>query len=272
MSKFKDVRELPLEQLEIGKAQVRVRDVGRDIDELAASINKVGLLEPIVVCEVGADKYEIITGQRRFLAHQRLKAKTILSAILKDRVDETAAKILSVTENLVRRDLNSRDLIDVCTELYRKYGTVRAVAEETGLPQNKVSQYVKYDRLAPALKGLVDDNQVSMTAALKAQTAAEQLGEVDDAELVEMAKEMTSMSGAQQSRVIEQLAESPASSIDKVLEDAKSGRKVTQIVVTLTARVHASLQQAARDDGTNQDAEAGQLIEEALIQRGLLDG
>lgn len=271
MSRFKEVKELPLDQLEIGKSQVRLRDVGRDIDELAASIKKVGLLEPIVVCETDSGKYEIITGQRRFLAHQRIKAPTILAAILSERVDETTAKVLSVTENLVRRDLNQRDLIDVCTELYRKYGTIRLVSEETGLPANKVSQYVKYERLSSPLKGLVDTNEVSMAAALRAQSAADTLGEVDDDELIEMAREMSGMSGAQQTRVMEQLSESPGTRIDQALEDAKSGRKVTQIVVTLTARVHASLQQAAKDDGTNQDAAAGMLIEEALVQRGLLD-
>ena len=88
-------------------------------------------------------KYEIITGQRRFLAHQELNKPTIWAAVLDKRVDEITAKVLSVTENLVRRDLHSHDLIDVCTFLFRKYGSVRAVCEESGLSQTKVSQYVK---------------------------------------------------------------------------------------------------------------------------------
>jgi ParB-like chromosome segregation protein Spo0J len=53
MAHIKEVREIPLSDLEIGKGQVRLRDVGKEIDELADSIRKVGLLEPIVVCEGG---------------------------------------------------------------------------------------------------------------------------------------------------------------------------------------------------------------------------
>jgi ParB family transcriptional regulator, chromosome partitioning protein len=143
MARIKEVKEIPLSDLEIGKGQVRLRDVGKDIDELADSIRKVGLLEPIVVCEGQTPgKFEIITGQRRFLAHHELKKPTILSAILDEKVDEQTAKVLSVTENLVRRDLNSKDLIDACTFLFKRYGSIKAVAEETGLPRDKVSNYV----------------------------------------------------------------------------------------------------------------------------------
>jgi ParB family chromosome partitioning protein len=104
----------------IGEAQVRLRDVGKEIDELAESISKIGLLEPIVVYEAETPgKFEIVTGQRRFLAHQELKKPTIMAAILDGKVDEAEAKVISVTENLVRRDLNSNDLIDTCTYLYK---------------------------------------------------------------------------------------------------------------------------------------------------------
>ena len=73
MAKIKTVRDIPLDDLVIGKAQVRKRDVGKDIDELAESIRVVGLLEPIVVAPADKPgKFEIITGQRRFLAHQLL--------------------------------------------------------------------------------------------------------------------------------------------------------------------------------------------------------
>ena len=111
MGQIKEVVDLQMDSLEIGKAQVRLRDVGKDIDELAASIAKIGLLEPIVVAPGSAPgKFEIITGQRRFLAHKKLGAETIMAAVLKSAVDETQAKVISVTENLVVSDLNSKDL------------------------------------------------------------------------------------------------------------------------------------------------------------------
>ena len=77
MARVTKVIEIPLVDLVIGKGQVRLTDVGKDIDELAESISKVGLLEPIVVCPTAqAGKYEILTGQRRFLAHKKLGRET----------------------------------------------------------------------------------------------------------------------------------------------------------------------------------------------------
>src|SRR4051794_36934185 len=117
-AKIKEVMDIPLGDLVIGKGQVRTKDVAKDIDELAQSIAVMGLLEPIVVCaaeKVG--KYEILTGQRRFLAHKQLKMKTIMAVVLEKRVDEGVAKAISVTENLIRRDLSQKELIDACTAL-----------------------------------------------------------------------------------------------------------------------------------------------------------
>ena len=156
MASIVDFKEIPLGDLVIGFGQARTKEVARDIDELADSIAQVGLLEPIVVSPTENEgQYEIITGQRRFLAHKELNKETIWAAVLDEHVDEIMAKVLSITENLVRRDLHSGDLIDVCTYLYKHYGSIKAVCEETGLAQNKVSQYVKYDQLIPELKEMV---------------------------------------------------------------------------------------------------------------------
>ena len=69
MADIVDFIDIPLNQLEIGKSQVRLSDVGKGIEELADSIKKVGLLEPIVVGPQNSNgKYEIILGQRRFFS------------------------------------------------------------------------------------------------------------------------------------------------------------------------------------------------------------
>jgi ParB family transcriptional regulator, chromosome partitioning protein len=270
----REVIEIELDNLTIGKSQARTRDVDKGLDELAASIQKIGLLEPIVVVETDtAGKYEILTGQRRFLAHKKLGADSILAAILDERVDETQAKIISVTENLVRRDLNPRDTIDACTYLYKRYGSVRQVAEETGLSPRVVSQYVKYDRLVPGLQELVDDGEVKLATALRAQDAASVGGEVPDPEeAVTLAREMSSMSGAQAEKLKKARKEQPDKPLDDVIEHAKEGGKIQQIIVTLSSAAHESLQRFAGDEGTTQDDAAGQLIESGLSSRGYVEG
>lgn len=270
---IKDIKDVPLEDLEIAKGQVRTRDVGKDIDELAESIRVMGLLEPIVVCPTDKPgKYEILTGQRRFLAHKQLKKKTIKAAILSSRVDEATAKAISLTENLVRRDLENKELIDACVALFKKYGTIKAVSEETGIAYNKVATYVKYDRLIDPLKKMVDTGKVDMKTALKAQDVATTEGETDDKEAVKLATEMAGMSGAQQRKVEKLKQDEPDLSAAKLIEAAKSKEKVTQILVTLGANVHGALQKYAQEEGTNQDAAAADLIEESLGQKGYTKG
>jgi len=219
MPALRGISLVPLRDIVVQKGPGRVRDVGKDIMELADSIRKVGLLEPIVVCpSEKPGKYEIITGQRRFLAHQELKEATILAAILDERVDETTAKVLSISENLVRRDVNPNDYIDACTALYRKYGSIKAVVEETGLPYEKVRAYVKYDRLKPEMRSLVDKGELRLKVALRAQDAASVEDDFNPEEAVKLAKEMSQMSGAQQSKLVKQKKEEPSAPLDELIK------------------------------------------------------
>ena len=268
MASIVDFKQIPLADLIIDLGQVRKKEVARDIGELADSIAQVGLLEPILVSPTKKEgQYEIITGQRRFLAHRELKRKTIWAAILDEHIDEITAKVLSVTENLVRRDLHSSDLIDVCTYLYKHYGSIGAVCEETGLAQNKVSQYVKYDQLIPQLKKMVDNGQVKLDTALKAQRASQMNAD----EAVQFALEMDPMSGAQRSAIVKRREREPYVPADDIIEEAKSGGKITQIVVTLTSEVHSALGQYARIHQTSADDAAGMLIREGLYSNSLLE-
>jgi ParB family chromosome partitioning protein len=260
--------EIPLEDLVIGKGQVRTK-VGEGIDELAESIRVMGLLEPIVVTPAGkGGKYEILTGQRRFLAHKKLKKKTILAVVRTDKIDESFAKGISVTENVMRLDLSKRELIDACTALYKRYGSMKDVCDATGLPYNTVREYVKYDRLVAPLRKLVDDGAIDMKAALRAQDAASVSGMTNEDEAVAFAKEMSGMSGVQQQRIVKERQENPDLPADQAIEGAKTGSKVTQIVVTLSSTVHSSLQAFAKSEGQSQDDAAATLLEESLQQKG----
>ena len=199
MATIQETRDIALTDLVLGKWQVRLTNPGKEIDELADSIRVQGLLEPIVVCETAIPgQYEIITGQRRFMAHQELGKDTIRATILEGPVTIEEAKAMSLTENMVRTDLNSTDLISACTDLYRTYGTFKTVAEQTGLSPDKVRQYVKYDRLDPTLKSLVDTGKVDIPTALRAQEAADVgIDDVNSEDAQKFALEMSSMSGAQ---------------------------------------------------------------------------
>ena len=198
MADWNEVRELKLDDLTLSRGQVRTKVSGDGIDELAESIRVLGLLEPIVVMPSSKPgKFEILTGQRRFLAHRMLQKKTIVAIVRTDPIDENLAKGISVTENVMRLDLTTRELIDACTSMYKKYGTIKDVCETTGLPKDKVGLYVKYDRLVPQLRQLVDNGEVKLDTALRAQDAASVSGTTKEEEAVTFAKAMEGMSGVQ---------------------------------------------------------------------------
>ena len=273
MAKIVEYKDIPLDDLVIGKGQVRTTGAGKELDDLMKSIEAQGLLQPIVVCAArDSEKWEILTGQRRFLAHKRLKRDTIAAAVLDERVEEGQAKAISITENLIRRKLTTKELKDGILYLYNLYGSIQDVVETTGLPRNKVQDCVKYPRLLSELKKLVDDGVVDVNAAVKAQDASNDDEGYPSPEIaVKLAREMAQMTGIQRKKVVEERREHPGKPVDEVIEHAKTGAKVVQVVATITQETHAALQKVAKEEDSLQDAAAAMLIEEALVSRGLLE-
>lgn len=99
-----DLRQLPLEFLQRGKYQPRIGFDEAALQELADSIKAQGVMQPIVVRSIGADRYEIVAGERRWRASQ-LAALDTIPAIVRDISDETAIA-MALIENIQRENLN----------------------------------------------------------------------------------------------------------------------------------------------------------------------
>ena len=99
-----DLRQLPLEFLQRGKYQPRIDFDETALQELADSIKAQGVMQPIVVRSVGADRYEIVAGERRWRASQ-LAALDTIPAIVREISDETAIA-MALIENIQRENLN----------------------------------------------------------------------------------------------------------------------------------------------------------------------
>jgi ParB family transcriptional regulator, chromosome partitioning protein len=274
---FADTRDIPLDELVIGQSQARVRHVDKGIEDLATSISKLGLLEPIVVQKLDDGKYEIVTGQRRFLAHRLLLQRGMLpngsikAQILAEQLDPIIAKAISLTENMVREDMASSDYIDACTELFRRYGSIKAVSEELGLPKAKVSQYVKFDQLVGDLKTMVTNGSIEMDVALRAQKAAtSEDGTVNEEKALLYAKEMLGMSGVQ-AKAFEKIAhENPEESVENIIEKGRKQPKIKQVVITIQESEDDALNTFAQEEGTSKGDAASSLIVSGLTEKGYL--
>jgi ParB family transcriptional regulator, chromosome partitioning protein len=260
---FARVEKIELDKLIVGAHQVRTRDIEEDITELMDNIRVHGQLEPIIAAPMPGREgyYEVLAGQRRWLAMRKLGAKDITAAIIAEKPDDDVASALSLSENLVRRDLSTLDLIDACTSLYHKYGSVKAVAEKFGLPYGRVRGYIKFDRLRPALKKLVRNGEIDLKAALRIE---DHLGDeaVDEQQLRKVAADVAGMSNAQQTDYF-RTAEVSGQQLSNVGDRHKPG-SVKQIIVTLSIPDLEALRAWARAKNLTQDRAGARIISSFL--------
>ncbi len=274
--KIMAVKELPLKDLFIGKGQSRKTHVSRELTELADSIRTIGQLHPIVVCESSTmpGKYEILTGQRRYLACQELGKEDIWATILDRPIPEEEAKVISFAENIIKTDLPKEDVIDMCTYLWKIYGDHKIIAAKTGLPPEKVRENVKYISLIPELREVVDSGTVEQNTALRAQKALEAVGEVDPDVAVPLAKKLQGCIGAQQAKIVQLVASGAATTveeIDEVINSVKTGPTLVDLRVKLFPEQNKALSNYAKGEGMKREDAAQSLIMESLASKGFLE-
>lgn len=125
--------EVPLESVQPNPDQPRTNFKQEEIEELAASINKDGLLQPILVRPVGKG-YQIIAGERRWQACKSLGLKTVPVRIRE--ADDGEVLELALIENIQRSDLNP---------IEEAYG-YRRLMDRKGLTQSAVAEAVSKGR------------------------------------------------------------------------------------------------------------------------------
>ena len=119
--------EVPLESISPNPDQPRTNFKQEEIEELATSIQKDGLLQPILVRPVGSQKYQIIAGERRWQACRSIGMKTVPIRIKE--ADDDKALELALVENIQRSDLNP---------IEEAYG-YRRMMERRNLTQSEVA-------------------------------------------------------------------------------------------------------------------------------------
>lgn len=135
--------EIKVGSLNPSKFQPRKDFNADEIDNLAASIKEVGLINPITIRKVGEnDKYEIIAGERRWRAVQQLGWDTI-PAIVKE-ISDKDAHAVALVENLQRENLNPIEEADGYMQLVENYALTHGqVAEYVGKPRSTISNYIR---------------------------------------------------------------------------------------------------------------------------------
>lgn len=166
--------EITIEQIKPNPEQPRKHFDEAALQELADSIQEVGLLNPILVRPNGSG-YEVVHGERRWRACQLAGLETI-RADVRDLDDETAF-LIAFTENLQRDDLNAMEEAQALQALKDKFGYSQA---EVGARIGKSQPWIS-GRLA--LLKLPDEVQDQVITRVISPSAARELSRIDDPEI-----------------------------------------------------------------------------------------
>ena len=157
------LKQVDVNLLQRGEYQPRRSMNEQALQELAASIEKHGVMQPIVIRPIDDDKhpYEIIAGERRWRAAQ-LAGLTEIPAIVRDLSDQVAIA-LALIENIQRRDLNPMDQAMALQRFHEEFGlSHQEIADTVGKARTTVSNLLRLLTLAEPVKDFMQQDLLDM--------------------------------------------------------------------------------------------------------------
>lgn len=157
------LKQIDVNLLKRGEYQPRRFIQEQDLKELASSIEKHGVMQPIVIRPIEDEQYpyEIIAGERRWRAAQLAGLKEI-PAIVRDLNDQVAIA-LALIENIQRQDLNPIDQALALQRFHDEFGlSHQEIAETVGKARTTVSNLLRLLSLDDAIKNLMQEGQLDM--------------------------------------------------------------------------------------------------------------
>jgi ParB family transcriptional regulator, chromosome partitioning protein len=156
--------EIPLSEIDRNPYQTRTHFDEKLLTELAESIAANGVVQPILVRPLPNGRFQLIAGERRWLASQRA-GKATIPAILRQVSDEQAMEI-TIIENLQRADLNPIEQARAYERLGREFGmTQEQMAYRTGKDRASIGNYLRLLRLPQGVQDKVASGVLSYSHA-----------------------------------------------------------------------------------------------------------
>jgi len=258
-----DFKYLPLDKIDVSEHNVRKSKVDKGIDELAESIREIGVQQPVMVFPKG-DRYELIIGQRRYLACKQIGKKKI-PAVITSAKSATEAAIASFSENIHRVDLDYRDKMEVAIRLQNKLGSVEKVAKRLGVSSQTVRNYLGYMAVPEPIKRMVDERKLSATTATRITR-----GIPDEEKAIKIAERIVEVPRSEdKEKIIASAKENPDKSLTEVVKLAEKSR-FRQVTVDLTASLAEALEEACKDYESDPKDLVAVAVEEWLHKEGYI--
>lgn len=155
------ISEISLTEIVTNPEQPRKEFDETKLAELAESIKNHGIIQPVTVRKVGKNKYELITGERRYRASKMSGLKSIPAFVRE--ADDIQVMEMALVENIQRQDLNAIEiafsyqrLIDDCNLSYEQ------LSQRVGKKRATVNNYLRLLKLPIEIQSALKEDQVSM--------------------------------------------------------------------------------------------------------------
>ena len=235
-------RRIPLNLLDISEANVRQQNRAVDLDDLAQSMEEIGLKQPIVV-QAKNGRYEVLIGQRRFRAAQQLGWPDIDARVEETPLEPVEATVISFSENIQRKDISPDDKAAACEYLLNQLGNVAEVAEKLKITPQTVRKWLGYAAVPLRLRALVGRRGITVPQAIRLYQFIP-----DEDKAVEIAEQMIAMRApaSQRSRIMAAVQEAPERPISSIFRRADEMRFERRVTLILPAQWALALERAAR--------------------------
>ena len=221
------LKEIELKKIRPNRLNPRLEVNIEHLNELAASIREVGLLEPIIVRPVN-DEYEVVVGERRYRASQQAGLEKV-TAIIREYSDDEVVE-LNLIENVQREELNAIEKGNVCKYLLEncpeKYPSQNAIAKKIGIGSNAVSLWLRTVEVVPkeaqkyvapsTISGQVPEGKIDYQTAVKVGRSVE-----EPEKRVEVIKKLAEkrLPVKERTEVIKKMVSEPEKTIEEVIKE-----------------------------------------------------
>ena len=194
----KTVKEVSIENISAGRFQPRSNFDEGKLLELTDSIKNHGVISPILVREMGLNKYEVIAGERRLRASKKAGLTTI-PCLIDQKKDQDALES-ALIENLQREDLNAVEEARGYDRLKREFGlTQDEVASSTGKARSTIANSLRLLNLSPKVLDMLSTGQIEkghakLLVAMSAEDAERAANNIIKNKL--SVKELSGLSGS----------------------------------------------------------------------------
>jgi ParB family chromosome partitioning protein len=156
-----ELRTLAITAIQPGKFQPRHTMSPDKLEELSASIKAQGVIQPVVVREIGRDRFELIAGERRWRAAQKAGLTEIPAVVRK--VADQAVVAMALIENIQRENLSPLEEAQALSRLIEEFHlTHQETADAVGRSRAAVSNLLRLLDLPAEVKRLLDERKLDM--------------------------------------------------------------------------------------------------------------